>query len=363
MPRFADLATVTRKDIRHFDTDAKKLVDMFHESGWRSYMSNNSHAIFQAPDGETTASVSGHNNRAQVRRGREELKRWLRRNRKRAREARPEERPRMHHHEPEQENRQEPDMPTQTKRFTCLDCPDEGGREFKSGQALAMHRQRAHDGLKCPECGEVFLGGGMASRYNEHRFEKHGVEPKKKVPMRMVDGVYPCPEPDCMAQFGSKVGLGSHMKAHKNREAEPAAAAADLDRLRESNGASAPATFSHATPPKAVVVRPSSTMPTLRPVAKKPEPKAEPEPAAEAPPAASATESADSPNGMTELLGDQDPAEALTNVLAILTPPLLGQIERLRRERDEAREKVKELAARVEEFEARMSIISDAMAL
>jgi hypothetical protein len=343
MPRFADLATVTRQDIRHFDTDAKKLVDMFHDAGWRSYMSNNSHAIMQAPDGETTASVSGHNNRAQVRRGREELKRWLRKNRKRSKGAGPRERPRVHehHHEPEQENRLEPDMTTMPTSFKCLDCPD-GGREFKTGQALAMHRQRTHDGLTCPECRDKFWS---PIKYNRHREEKHGIVPAKKFMVREVDGVFPCPFPSCPAKFGTRVGLGSHMKVHKD-QAPPA-----------TNGAS------HSAPP-AVAVRPSSTLPTLRPVAKKAAPEPEPveAPAVEAAPAA-ATESADTPNGLDDLLGDQDPAEALTNVLAILAPPLLGQIERLRRERDEAREQVKELTKRVEEFETRMSIISDAMTL
>lgn len=334
MPNFAELATVTRQDIRNFDTEAKKLVDLFHEAGWRSYMSNNSHAILQAPDGETTASVSGHNNRAQVRRGRQELKRWLIRNRKQSKTL-PGPSPRSHEHEHEPENRsQEPAMTTTTK--TCPDCP---GREFKSGGALALHRQRTHDGMTCPECGEKFMGGGNSVRYNQHRLEQHGITRKKKLEVKAVDGVFPCPY--CTAQFGTRIGLGSHQKVHKDQIADAS-----------TNGASNATT----TAPPAVAVRPSSTpLPVLRPVLKK----AKPQPAVEA----TSEPAPDGSPDLDQLLGETDPAEALTNVLAILAPPLLGQIERLRRERDDAREQVKALTTRVEEFETRMSIINDAMTL
>lgn len=344
MPRFVDLATVSGQDMRSFDTEAKKLVGMFHDAGWRSYMSNNSHAILQAPDGETTASVSGHNDRAQVKRGRAELDRWLRRNGKRRHKPLRRTLPARsfeNDHEPEHENRsQESNMTTMpTTIHKCLDCPD-GGREFKNGQALAMHRQRTHDGLACPECGDKFWS---PAKYNAHRLEKHGIERAKKVAVREVDGVYPCPH--CTAKFGTKVGLGSHMKVHKD-ETPPA----------NSNGAS------HATAPPAVVVRPSSTMPTLRPAPRKAKARPEPEPAVEAP-SSTEPEPAEGSAALDRLLGEADPAEVLTNVLAILAPSLLGQIERLRRERDEARDKVEELARKVEEFEARMSIMRDAMTL
>lgn len=338
MPRFADLATITRRDIRSFDTDAKKLVDSYHEAGWRSYMSNNTHAIFQAPDGETTASVSGHNNRAQVRRGREELKRWLRRNRKNH----------EHHHEPEHKNRsQEPALTTTI--FTCPECP---GREFKSGGALALHRQRTHDGMTCPECGEKFMGGGNSKRYNAHRLELHGITPRQRLQIKEVDGVFPCSF--CSATFGTRVGLGSHQKVHKGAAISSA-----------SNGAS-----KGASPAAAATAAPAKPLPTLRPVKRQPQP--EPEPPAPVQEAMAEivgglVEEASSPaaesNGLDEWLGGQDPAELLTNVMAILAPPLVGQIERLRRERDELTERVEELRKKTEEFETRMAIISDAMTL
>lgn len=389
MPRFADLATLTRQDLRHFDSEAKELVDLYHAAGWRSYLSGNGHAIMQAPDGHTTASVGGHANKSQVKAGRGDLERWLRRNgaRKRNKAAQrtvPKPRPRKNSNpkpqQPTPNHRQEDPMstPTDTRTFVCLDCPDR--EPFKTGGALGLHRQRTH-GMQCPECGLHFTGGGNAARYNAHRYEKHGVEPKdKSLRIRPVDGVYPCPW--CKATFGTAVGVGSHVKVHKGQE-RPVQAS--------SNGAS----NGHTTPDP----QPSTPAPAGRksnpgdcPVCgehftttnglnghmkahKKPQPAPQPaqdtQPQQEQPTHAQpqptvAAPVAPAPAGMELMdgwLATQDAGDMLAQVLAIVAAPLVGHVERLRRERDELTEHVETLRSKVEEYEAKLAIMREAMGL
>lgn len=377
MPRFAELATVTRREIKDFDPAAKELVAAFHAAGWRSYKSHNGHAIMYAPDGVTTASVSGHSGGPHLSRAaRADLERWLRQNghpvprpRRKSKSLHrtlPGPRPRSYEtsetHEPEHENRsQETPMTTTTAPYACPDCPER--EPFKSGGALALHRQRSHDGMTCPECGEKFMGGNNAKAYMTHRLEKHGIEPRKKLTVEAVDGEYPCPwhvSPwNCDQKFPSMSGVASHIKVHRglprpetvSRRASKASA----------NGASkvAKPTPEPAPAPSALAVAeaPSAPVETA--------PSSEP---AQAP--AKALVATGVSTDLDAWLGDQDPTELLANVLAVLAPPLVGQIERLRRERDELTklrdtltDEVTELTRLREENEARMALVREAFSV
>lgn len=363
MPKFANMTTLTGREIRSFDLDARQLVDDFHAAGWRSYLSKNGHAILHAPDGKSTASVSGHSDGPhKSKAARADLERWLRANdnpppmsreqRRKSKYGRgnafrrplrrsfenypkPEQ-----HHEPEHNNRVQEPTHMATK-FGCPDCPDH--EPFKTPGALGLHRQRVH-GMTCPECEEVFTGGGNAKEYNAHRLERHGIAPAKRASRRAPDGEYPCEFPGCPDVFTTKLGRGGHMKKHKNP-------ANNVPKVATDDGV-----FSHAAPARA-------KLPKLTPVPKP----APPKPAPVEPQPTRTLVATGVSTDLDQWLADQNPADLLASVFAVLAPPLVGEIERLRRQRDELTQEVgalgqaaEALRAKTEEYEARMSLIREA---
>lgn len=369
MPKFAELATLTRREIKAFDREARELVHDFHSAGWRSYLSQNGHAILYAPDGESTASVSGHSDGPhKSKAARADLERWLRRN------GKPTTAPTRRKHKPlrrkSQVNYPKPtptptpehdnqlESPIMATRYGCPDCPERD--PFNTPGALKLHRQQAHDGLQCSECSEAFKGKGKTERYRTHRLEAHGIEPKsKKLGVQAVDGVYscpwcgkpytaltsmaghskshrgeprpevppvwpeatakeyPCPVPGCDAVYPHKNGINGHMRAHKNKgDAVTLAAPAEV-----------------AAAPDSVPVTTTTLV------------------------ASGASTDLDA------WLQGQIPADLLANVLAVLAPPLVGEVERLRRQRDELAGEVERLRQDAENYEARMAILREAMNL
>lgn len=372
MPKFANMGTVTRDELRHFDHEARALVEDYHAAGWRSRMSNRGHAIMYAPDGKTTASVSYHSEGHIPKVARANLDRWLRRNGKRptaptrrkskplrrTSERRNENRPKSTPEptpEPEHNNRMELPMAT---RYGCPDCP--GRDPFDTPGALKLHRQRTHDGLQCSECPEVFKGPGMTDRYRTHRLEAHGIEPKsKKLHVQAVDGVYSCPW--CGKPYTALASLAGHSKSHRG-EPRPAVPPAWPD--ANGTGKAYPCPV-----PGCDVVYPhkNGINGHMRTHKAKPEPKAEAVEVAPSPaPATTTTTTLVASGASTDLdawLQGQNPADLLAGVLAVLAPPLVGEIERLRRHRDDLAGQVERLRQDAENYEARLAIVREAMTL
>lgn len=249
MPKFEELTELTATEVRQFSSEAKEILREFQDAGWRGYRSNNGHAIMLAPDGRTTASISGHTERGQGKAARRELHRWQR-----------------------AQLRQAASLPTTTpthikgvvkanggeKPFRC-DFPN-CGAEFATTQHASLHRQRKHDGLTCPECGKHFPPNITPAIYREHREKEHGVVARKKK-----------------------------------------TSAAESEPVKES-------------------IEPTVT-----------------------------------------LTSEEDAREQLTRVLAILAPTLLGDIERLRRERDQLQERVNKLEQEASDNDARMALLREAL--
>lgn len=348
------MATVTRGEIRAFDPEARELVQAFHNAGWRSYLSQNGHAIMYAPDGETTASVSGHSKGTRSRQARADLDRWLRRNRKRRKPLHRTIPARSFENNPEPEHTPEQENPmstsTTTTTYACPDCPDR--EPFVSGGALALHRQRTHDGLTCPECKERFTGGGMSERYRDHRLEKHGVEPKSKtLHVRPIDGVYHCPW--CGVPFGSLGGLAGHTKVHKGQP-RPAVTPDPPSANGKTTAASPPVPEGVDCPVCGAHFASANGLNGHKKVHRVTNQDQEQE------------QAAPTPTGSVDLdawIAGQDAADLLTQVLAVLAPPLVGQIERLRRERDDLKREVAELREAANDHDARMAILREAVNL
>jgi len=335
MPRFADMATVTRKQIRAFDAEAKEVVELFHAAGWRSYLSGQSHAILYAPDGVTTVSVSGHSRGQRGRMARADLERWLRDNpqpnrHQRHKPLRREMAPgSKRKNKPEHKSQNLPEKENQmVTKFGCPDCPER--EPFVSGGALALHRQRSHEGMVCPECGDTFHGGGNSKRYNVHRLEKHGIEPKRKMRLKRVEGkVYPCPW--CGVPYPSASAVAGHTKVHRGQP-RPAEVPVPVSVPAATNG--------HAPTETPLVVQ---AAPAPSPV-----------------PQSAALVSTGSAE-LDEWIAGQNAADLLAGALALLAPPLVGQIERLRRERDELTREVAELRRLKDDHEARAALVLEAM--
>lgn len=347
VPTFADVGQVSRRDIRSFDREARILVADFHRAGWRSYLSAQGHAIMLAPDGKTTAAVSGHSKGPHLRKmARADLNRWLKEQRN----------PTKNDHENESANVTvtEPlpanGITTTTQQaavpapFTCPDCP---GRRFSSGGALALHRQRSHDGLKCPDCGMTFPPvGGSAAAYKQHRREMHGV-PDKIHYAPGPDGNYRCPW--CPKTYPGAGALATH--ASRTHGGQPLPLTAPAVKVAATPAPAAPV---QPAPPLVAVVEPE-------PVAAEPEviraaPQREPEPAAalaEPHPAAD----------LDAWLAGRDPADLLTQAMAVLAPPLLGQLERLRRQNADLTAEVEHLRNRLANHDARMALVREAAAM
>ena len=78
MPSYDEVGQVTMDDIRHFDSDAKDLVQAFHLAHWHTYISTQGHVFCLAPDGVTTASVSRDSLRGRSgRNAAAKLKKWV----------------------------------------------------------------------------------------------------------------------------------------------------------------------------------------------------------------------------------------------------------------------------------------------
>lgn len=379
MPKFANMGTITRDELRHFDHEARALVEDYHAAGWRSRMSNRGHAIMYAPDGKTTASVSYHSEGHIPKVARASLDRWLRRNGKKPtaptrRKAKPLRRTSERRNEnypkpeptptpePEHNNRMELPMAT---RYGCPDCPNRD--PFATPGALKLHRQRTHDGLQCSECPEVFKGPGSTGRYRTHRREAHGIEPKsKKLGVVMVDGAYPCPW--CGKPYAVLGSLAGHSKSHRG---EPRPEVTPVWRSA-ANGEPADA----RTCPICGEVKPHKN--ALNGHMRKHKGKAnavEPpkseavEVAPSSPPVATLVASGASTD-LDAWLAGQNPADLLAGVLAVLAPPLVGEIERLRRQRDDLagevealREDAATLRTKTDDYEARLAIMREAMNL
>lgn len=339
MPRFIDLAEpITARDIKKFDQEAKELVADFQEAGWRGYLSNQGHAIMMAPDGVTTSSVSGHSGGPHLAKtARADLKRWQR-EQKSSRNGTganghtttttTEPAPRQY---PGLEPTGDPERP-----YRCTDpaCKDRPG--FVMVGPAILHRQRTHDGLVCKDCGDKFpTGAGSAKAYSTHRMEKHGAKaPKKAGKVQAADdGKWHCEW--CGRPFDTPQGRAGHRKSHKG----------------EPKPAKPPVWQPPAEPEPAEGELVTTT----------------PEVVAQVVEGWGHKGHGDPSTGVIDLeplgtwIAGQDPGKLLTTVLATIAPPLVGEIERLRTERDGLRKRVKELETAVEEHQSRMSLFREVL--
>lgn len=78
MPSYDEVGQVTMDQIKHFDSDAKDLVQAFHLANWHTYVSTQGHVFCLAPDGVATASVSRDSLRGRSgRNAAAKLKNWV----------------------------------------------------------------------------------------------------------------------------------------------------------------------------------------------------------------------------------------------------------------------------------------------
>jgi uncharacterized C2H2 Zn-finger protein len=299
MPSFADLVDQPTPHLAKFDRAARRLIKEFEQAGWRYRVSNRGHAILHAPDGVTTTSVSPNldNSPERLRTARSDLTRWLR------------------------------SMTTDTLEqpaavdvdgFACPDC----GKVFPTNKQMKMHA-RHHEAMTCPECGQDF--GGNALGYSRHRREVHGVVSKYAVTHEW-SGITTCPW--CEREFRSTQALASHRsRTHKDAEL-PGGATTPAEAVAALHG-----------PSEALAAPVPAPAPEPEPVA----PVAEPVPAPE------------------DALAGLDADVVLREVLAIVAPSLVGEVERLRADRDRWKAKAEAAAEREQEHEARMALLREAM--
>jgi hypothetical protein len=76
-----EMPTLTRRDLRAFDTEALALVMRAQDYGWRGRMGTNGHVFMRAPDGVATMSVTRSSLRGRSgRNAKAELERWIKAN-------------------------------------------------------------------------------------------------------------------------------------------------------------------------------------------------------------------------------------------------------------------------------------------
>lgn len=367
-----DKARLSDREMRDFDKEARALVHDFHDAGWRSHMSNRRHAIMLAPDGKTTANISRNSLRGRSgRNARAALKNWQRKTK-----------PSTH----EKTNYLE-EEPMVTKH-TCPDCP---GKQFATSGAYALHRQRKHDGLTCPDCHLLFPANLPPEVYRKHRAEVHGhaprprqakslrrtlpkktgSNPKKAVTVAEMDQVLGRICRICKKTFPHKNALNGHMRSHKakgeteeNYVPEPSSdglsyeAASDVLSYEAARGEDAERDSGRAAVPGPPVAIEGVAHPFTA--------------EAEVPTNGKAKELEPLPGSgidvrdlaqpdLTDWIAGQDPAGLLTTVLATIAPPLVGEIERLRRQNADLTEQVGKLQREALEFEARMELVREAM--
>ena len=78
MPSYDEVGKVSMDDIKHFDSDAKDLVQAFHMADWHTFIGTNGHVFCLAPDGVATASVTRDSLRGRSgRNAAAKLKKWV----------------------------------------------------------------------------------------------------------------------------------------------------------------------------------------------------------------------------------------------------------------------------------------------
>lgn len=352
MPSFTELAEpITARDIRRFDAEAKQLVADFQTEGWRGYLSSQGHAIMLAPDGITTASVSGHSDGIhKARAARADLRKWLRAQGRLPGAPKPEttkngaSKNGAAHRSPHRTPKLHPglELTGDTERpYRCADPACKDRPPFKGAGAAILHRQRIHDGLVCKDCGETFplkSGSVNAKAYSQHRQEKHGAKaPKKSARLKPnEDGVFPCEW--CGRPFPSPQGRAGHHRTH--------------------TGESKPATPPVWQEPTDVEQAEPGTVDEPADEPAQPEPAALPDVEQEAD--ANKVDALDVDN-LDAFIAGEDPGKLLTMILAVVAPPLVGEIERLRAERNALRTRVTELEQAVEEHQARLSLFKEVL--
>lgn len=212
MPAYANVARVTRREIRAFDREARQLVADFHRAGWRSYLSRQGHAIMLAPDGRTTASVSGHTKGRQAhltKMARADLKRWQRAQGQGMMQT-PDEIPNAQEETPVATATVLDRPADATDSLSCSIC---GKGPFPHKGALALHRTTHDDPIPCPipGCPRVIRGTGAVAM---HLKRSHGDgTPAHNTP---TSKRRKCPVPSC-GTISTPQGMGQHLKMHLRR--------------------------------------------------------------------------------------------------------------------------------------------------